>query len=75
MKPEISYLIGRLKGYGAASALLFAVLSGCSTRKEVSGPQPTQYRVPQAHIEIHKQLLSEQHKLIISKDADENIND
>jgi len=75
MKPPKAYIIGHLGGYGAASALLFAVLSGCSTEKESCAIQRWNYKVPQAHIEIHKQLLEEQRKLIIPKRDDESTDD
>ncbi len=75
MKPEKAYYIGRLGGYGAASALLAVILSGCSSGKTVSEVQTPQYKVPQAHIEMHERMMAGQHQLIIPSKDDENSND
>lgn len=75
MKPEKAYLIGRLGGYGAASMLLAAILTGCSTGSKVCEPQPTKYKVPQAHVEMHERMMAGQHQLIIPSKDDENTDD
>lgn len=75
MKPEKAYSIGRLGGYGAASALLAVILAGCSSGKNVSETQPTHYKVPRAHVEMHERMMAGQHQLIIPSKDDENSND
>lgn len=54
--------------------VLTGIMSGgCSSHKEtVSGPVKT-YRPPQAHIELHKRLLSQQKQLMLSnKDSQDS---
>lgn len=75
MKPEKAYLIGRVGGYGAASAMLAVILAGCSTGKTVSEVQTPQYKVPQALIEMHERMMAGQHQLIIPDKNDENTDD
>ena len=75
MKSEKVYLIGRLGGYGAATALLAAILGGCSSGKKVCAINPTNYKVPQAHVEMHKRMLATQHQLIIPHKNDESTDD
>lgn len=75
MKLEKAYYIGRLGGYGAASALLAVILAGCSSGKNVCEPQPTHYRVPQAHVEMHERMMAGQHQLIIPVKDDESTDD
>ncbi len=75
MKSEKAYLIGRLGGYGAASMLLAVTLGGCSTGKNVCEPQPSHYKVPRAHVEMHERMMAGQHPLIIPVKDDESTND
>lgn len=75
MKSEKAYLIGRLGGYSAASALLLSILGGCSAGKKVCEPEPIHYKVPQAHIEMHERMMAGQHQLIIPVKDDESTND
>lgn len=75
MTPEKAYLIGRLGGYGAASMLLAAILTGCSTGKNACEPQSTHYKVPQAHVEMHARMMAGQRQLIISNKTDESTDD
>lgn len=75
MKSEKAYFIGRLGGYGAATVLLGAILGGCSPGKNVCETQPTHYKVPQAHVEMHKRMLATQHQLIIPSKNDESADD
>ena len=67
MKSEKAYLIGRLGGYGAASMLL--------AEKNVCEPQPSRYKVPRAHVEMHERMMAGQHQLIIPVKYDESTND
>lgn len=75
MKSEKAYFIGRLGGYSAASMLLGAILTGCSTGKNACEPQPTLYKVPQAHVEMHARMMAGQRQLIISNKTDESTDD
>lgn len=72
MKPEKAYLIGRLGGYGAASMLLAVTLGGCSTGKNVCEPQPSCYKVPRAHVEMHERMMAGQRQLIMQDKTDES---
>lgn len=72
MKSKKAYLIGRLGGYGAASALLFSILGGCSAGKKVCEPEAAHYKVPQAHIEMHERMMAGQRQLIMQDKTDES---
>lgn len=75
MTPEKAYLIGCLGGYGTASMLLAAILTGCSTGKNACEPQPTHYKVPQVHVEMQARMMAAQRQLIISNKTDESTDD
>ncbi len=75
MKSEKAYFIGRHGGYGAATVLLAAILGGCSSGKNVCAINHTTYKVPQAHVEMHKRMLATQHQLIIPSKNDESTDD
>lgn len=75
MNLKQAYTIGRLGGYGAASLLLASVLCGCSTSQPVCSSSQRNFRVPQAHIEMHKKMMANQHKLIIPEKSNESSDD
>lgn len=63
MKENIAYRLGRSGGYGVAVALLGLTLGGCSASKPISEAHETVVKLPAAHIEFHKKMLSDQKKL------------
>lgn len=55
-----------MKTFIMLAILSCMMLGGCSSQKEFV-PEPIKtYRPPQAHIELHKKLLSQQKQLMVS---------
>lgn len=44
-----------------------AMMFGCTSSQKIAPASSKTYRIPQAHIEIHKKLLSEQNQLKLHK--------
>lgn len=63
-----------MKTFIMLTILFGMMLGGCSSQKELVPVPVKTYRPPQAHIELHKKLLSQQKQLMISnKDSQDLI--
>lgn len=49
------------------------MLGGCASHKETISEPVKTYRLPRAHIELHKRLLSQQKQLMLSKQISQDL--